>query len=153
MVAHPELPDLAGRFFVRFSRFESALKQSGFRKTERNDGVAADWDAFALLPAIANLFPGFEANPTTAYIINMPPKKRVMVDDVLGWREVKNPVNMVELVATLGRVRNNLFHGDKQNPSLSRNAQLLNAGIAIMDTMLTAHPEVRLHYEMMQEIA
>jgi hypothetical protein len=105
MVTHPELPELAGKFFVRSSRFESALKQSGFCKQERNDGVAADWNAFAHCPEIDNLFPVFEANPVTVYIIDFPPKKRIMVNGALGWREVKKPVNVVELTEALMRMR------------------------------------------------
>jgi hypothetical protein len=153
MVTHPELSELAGRFFVRFARFDSALKQSGFGKQERNNGVAADWNAFAHRPEIGSLFHIFEVNPITAYIINSPPKKRVMIDGVLGWREVKKPVNAVELTEALGRVRNNLFHGDKRNPNLSRNAELLNASLDIMDAMLDSHDGVRLEYESMQDIA
>ncbi len=153
MVTHPELPELAGKFFVRFSRFECALKQSGFCKQERSNGVAADWNAFAHLPEIDNLFSGFEANPVSNYMIEFPPKKRVMVNGALGWREVKKPVNMVELTEALSRVRNNLFHGDKQNPNLSRNAQLLNSGAAVMEAMLEAHNDVRLKYETLQEVA
>lgn len=153
MVKHPELPELAKNFFVRFARFEYALKQSGFRRQERNDGVAADWDSFAHRPEIEALFAGFEAKPSTAYIINSPPKKRVMIDGMLDWRDAKKSANMVELVASIGRARNNLFHGDKQNPNLTRNAQLLNASIEIMDAMLEAHHGVRQEYEFGQEMA
>ncbi|HVZ28411.1 MAG TPA: hypothetical protein VG798_07115 [Rhizomicrobium sp.] len=153
MVVHPKPVELATKFFVRFARFENALKRTGFRKAEKNDGVSADWDAFAHEPEIAALFNGLQANPVSAYIINLPPKKRVMVNGVLDWRDVKQPVNMVELVAALNRMRNNLFHGDKQNPNLSRNAQLLTAGVEIIDAMLGAHPMVRQEYEGMQEIA
>jgi hypothetical protein len=153
MIAHPELPELAEQFFARFSRFESALKNSGFPKQEKNEGVSADWDKFAHEVSVADLFAHMKANRDTAYLINEPPKKRVMVNGHLDWRAAKSPVNMAELAGALKRVRNNLFHGDKQNSHLSRNAQLLNAGLAIMERMLEANDEVRQAYEFLQEIS
>lgn len=153
MINHPELPPLAGTFFARFARFESALKAAKYRKPERGGGVSAHWDEFAHEPVVAQLFDALNDNPVAAYLIGYPPKKRVLENDMLGWREVKSPVNMVELASALCRIRNNLFHGDKANPNLTRNAKLLSAGLEIMNAMLEAHNGVRQEYEFMQEVA
>lgn len=54
---------------------------------------------------------------------------------------------MESLNAAMARARNNLFHGDKSNPNLSRNVQLFTAGLTIIEAMLNAHEDVRLDYE------
>ena len=71
----------------------------------------------------------------------------------LRLRVIAPPQNMCELLLAVRRVRNNLFHGDKANPGLSRNVQLFEAAIAILDALLEAHAEVRAEYQINQEMA
>ena len=71
----------------------------------------------------------------------------------MDWEDTPIPQDMESLNAAMARARNNLFHGDKTNPNLSRNIQLFTAGLTIIEAMLNAHDEVRSHYEIGAESA
>lgn len=146
-ISHPIASDLAIQFFTRFSRFEYALKYAGFRLPAGGNGVKADWRRFSEQECIAALFPNLRENELAAYLINNPPKRRILIDGNMDWADADIPHDMNSLTAAIARVRNNLFHGDKTNPNLSRNVQLLSAGKFILDALLEAHTDVRLAYE------
>ena len=147
-MAHPKMTPLASDFFARFARFEYALRQDNrFRIAGGGQGVKANWDAFAHLPEISALMISLRADPMANYIIENPPQRRVLRDWGLDWEPQPEPQTMDALCRRIKDVRNNLFHGDKGNPGLSRNVDLFNASMHILDTMLAAHPETKMRYE------
>lgn len=140
-------------FFLRFSRFEFALKAAGY--AEGNDRyVDPDWQRFA-----ADIAPSFNQHRTSEleeacefYSVN-PPWKQVLVNNTLGW-SADLPAHQSQVDLLLGlvrRVRNNLFHGGKYNAELheepARNVRLLRGGLHILDECLHDSPRVKRLYD------
>jgi hypothetical protein len=145
--------DLVLDFFLRFSRFEFALKVSGFASGD-HERVAPDWDRFA-----QHVAAGFDPSRTpklaraTRYYLNNPPMKQVLVDGLLAWSTdlpAKDDKAQL-LIALVRRVRNNLFHGGKYNAEMheetARKRELLRGGICILEECLRHHDGVRKAYE------
>lgn len=140
----PELDRLAIDLFVKFARVEYSLKAAGFHM---GDGDAKpDWDALA-----AEISGKLESYPTltdaVTYISKHPPKKQVIVKNVLSWDEQQTaPSNTQELLMYVRRVRNNLFHGGKFNGKWlnpERNKDLLSHTLCILVGCLEASPRLK----------
>jgi hypothetical protein len=136
------------KFFIVFSRFECALKRSGFAKGDRFGSAMADWDKFGvdvLDPQFAN---GNSPEFTQAkeYLLQSPPRKQAVskADQSMKW--VENPRRPKEsdgqyLLRLVRDVRNNLFHGGKYpvtgggpvDGQRLRNAKLLRACMEVLD--------------------
>lgn len=145
-------------FFISFSRFECALKQSGTyaKPMSRNDNTAqANWDLFAI-----NIAPHFIPPDPSAlknavdYILGNPPQ--VQTVDAAGnltWQPKlsRKPTDAQKLDVYIRRIRNNLFHGGKFHgqmiPDVSRNHQLLSSAIIIFDEWLRLSPLVLQRFE------
>jgi hypothetical protein len=133
-------------FYAVFSRFEYALKRSGFVKGDKYKNAVVDWDRFA-----AEVLDGRHRNEMSraftrgkTYLLQTPPDRQVVrPDQSVGWQ--KNPRRSREsdgqyLLRLVRDVRNNLFHGGKY-PAASggpvdkaalRNADLLAASAAVL---------------------
>lgn len=146
-------------FFLTFSRFEFALKNSDFFVKRRDSSLPyearADWDSFA-----QHLQDVFHADPTARlrdacdHLLFNPPSREVVVGSSLGWDTTAEDESLSEIVRLLRyvrRVRNNLFHGGKFStlPGLetSRNAALLEDSLVILRECLRLANEVRREYE------
>lgn len=142
---------LINEFFVTFSRFECALKASGFA-TGDNERVNPNWDAFTA--SIRNSFENGEKSESIKTSINYleshPPRIQNFINGQLGWRErVFQPndplINRISL--SIRDIRNNLFHGGKFNGNyqedVSRNFLLLNHSIEILNFWLKLSDPVR----------
>jgi hypothetical protein len=108
-----ELPDRGVQFFVFFSRFEYALKRGDFLFSRGDDDSAYPaWDRFA--QALGHrFFDEVRESAKAKTFLSAPPKKQVVKDDVLDWRE-EGPINTTAgLLVAVRRLRNNLFHGGK----------------------------------------
>jgi len=148
--------ELVFAFLVVFSRFECALKRSGYLK--HDDGPAEpNWDTFAntlkgRLGSIAE--PKFiEAS---RFLLAKPPETQVATHRQLGWRKTIRGDGESEeryLLRLVTTVRNNLFHGGKYpypfGPvvDVSRDRRLLQAGISILEACLALSPEVQALFE------
>jgi hypothetical protein len=147
-----EHKNLINEFYWLFSKFEYALKMSGFHNG--NGNAKADWRGFAA--AIEN---DFDKNSSEAlakgaeYILKCPPKKQVVSDGSLEWSSTP-PDSTSEvglLLQYVCRVRNNLFHGGKyrgkvlDNPD--RSEQLINGCRSILNHCLELSPKVREAFE------
>ena len=114
------IEDLAADFFKKFARCEFALKDGGFHNRHKTD-AEADWRTFALSienclseeelekPELAELKKAVE------YILEHPPKKQIIENDNLAWRDSNPSTNSKAdlILIHVRRVRNNLFHGGK----------------------------------------
>lgn len=107
------------KFFLIFSRFEYALKQAGFRKSDRR--AEANWDCFSDrinvdLPSRKNKYDEFRN--AIDYLNGCPPRIQIVKErngtKLLDWKSSK-PTGSEARVLTeyIRRVRNNLFHGGK----------------------------------------
>ena len=106
--------ELACRFLAEFSRFEFAFKATKFA-TLRKNGVVPDWEKFgaSIQGAFASIDdPNFiEASK---YLKNFPPMKQTLKDEKLTWILVPQTKSTEEeILQSVRRVRNNLFHGGK----------------------------------------
>ena len=149
--------DLVFRFFAFFSRFECALKRSGFLR-EINTRAEPDWDKYAnsLRENFANVDNQAFQDAVT-FMLDAPPKRQVVLrNNALSWADT--PMGQGEhregYVLRLVRVvRNNLFHGGKYPipigplEDMARNDALLNAGIAVLSQCLSLSDPVRAAFE------
>lgn len=135
---------LVMEFFVLFSRFEYALKRSGFVKGKSNY-VKVDRNEFAR--SIKNKFDPEDNKAlrnAVEYISKNPPKKQILKNEELRWKEqakIKNKKDIVKLLKYVATVRNNLFHGGKfpEEPfkEPARNKKLLNSSIVILKEIIS----------------
>lgn len=125
------LPEGGCDLLAVFSRFEFALKTSGFRR-ERH--AEASWPRFAeLLPA--NFIERMSSSPEAEVLFQAPPD-RLVIDGAEGVRWSGNPSaprNNVELFEAIKTVRNNLMHGDKRH-DVARDASLVSAALFILNS-------------------
>ncbi len=145
-----ELDELSIEMFRTFARFEYALKAAGFHK---GDGAAdANWTKFAeSLPKLLDDPKGDEIKAALKYFAEKPPKKQVVINDVLDWSSVSPSTNNKsdEILIYVRRVRNNLFHGGKFNGKWfepQRSAELLRHSLTILNAFLAASPKVNAAY-------
>jgi hypothetical protein len=136
--------ELAVVLFREFARMEYALKATGFHN---GDGDAkADWDGFAKKFSSSLMSDG-AISSAVMYMKDHPPKKQVIENGKLGWDPVTpQPIQAVELLRCVRRVRNNLFHGGKSPEYLfepERDEQLLRHSLSILDACLRLSPEVK----------
>ncbi|HGM5957548.1 hypothetical protein [Stenotrophomonas maltophilia] len=147
-------PDLTYEFLGTFARCEYALKGSGFVRGGSNS-VEANWDSFAA--SIDWHFrrvkdPAFKE--AVAYLLAEPPRKQVLKDGRVGWKDSPPDPNLPKAQQTLlmiRRVRNNLFHGAKvwspEYMNRDRDIDLVRAGILVLDHCIRINDEVRISYE------
>ena len=126
-----------------FSRIEYSLKLSGKYALEKRNGVEADWDKFA-----KDHDTDFDCKRTihlqkaVKYLLDQPPHKQFLNNGVLNWKPTKKQKIPLfqELILSVRRVRNNLFHGGKfqsmdvKDPG--RNSDLLESSIIILNECL-----------------
>lgn len=105
-----QLPASAISLFAVFSRFECALKRSGYH--HGNGDAHANWDKFANSLG-KDFFEEVSSSGNANLLIGTPPKKQVVDGDDLDWQAVGKVTNVQELFVSVRRVRNNLFHGGK----------------------------------------
>jgi len=154
MIASLRVPrDLLLKFFVTFSRFEYALKATGFTK-DPPAAADASWDKFEnWLETLSSseLAPVLRAG---RYLLTDPPRRLAVSNGDPRW---ELPVRQGQsdtrfLVEGLRRARNNLFHGGKwlTPPALpERNELVISAGAAALSALISlpsAH-DLRRHFE------
>jgi hypothetical protein len=147
-------PDLVFRYFAVFSRFEYALKRSGFL-TATNGAAQAHWDRYAdsLKGRFASVRdPQFQQ--AIASLQQKPPRKQVVDQSTgdLDWADsIQDRSESDEkFLLRLARViRNNLFHGGKfpipTGPvgDDARNREMIKAGIVVLTECLSLSPNVK----------
>jgi hypothetical protein len=138
-------------FFIAFSRFECALKNSIRFANVRYNKVEANWELFtSSFDQDFDRSYSNELNDAVSYIIENPPKIQKLQVDRLVWEDNIIDENTV-LTTILGRhirtIRNNLFHGGKFNgehePDISRNYLLLNSAMIILEEWLRINSDIK----------
>lgn len=142
------LNELAVEMFRTFSRFEYALKATGFH----NGKAEPNWRAFS---ASINAHLENPNNDALAeaieYIIEQSPKKQIIENGNLSWSTARPDTNLQAdlILLYVRRVRNNLFHGGKFNGrwfAPERSEQLLRHSLTILLSCLEASHEVNEAY-------
>ena len=136
--------ELVGQFFSAFARAEYLLKRVGFHKRGQ-ENAQADWDAYASsLKGLLNKTHSARVRNAWRYLSGRPPRKQVIQDGQLSWKDVPRPVTISDEAYALllvRRVRNNLFHGGKflhPDGDNVRDKKLVNASLVILDACLLA---------------
>ncbi len=152
--------ELLLRFFLTFSRFEFALKNSPFfRPNPAPAGECPDahpdWDAFG--KSIHSAFRS-DDNPRLRdacdYLLRLnPPWREAVVGAQVVWDTTPPPPELPEvhrILLSVRRVRNNLFHGAKFSAipvgDAGRNATLLQYSLVVLEECLRLSEEVRTVY-------
>ena len=145
--------DLVTGFSVFFSRFEYALKRTIKYAVGDENGVEANWNKFA-----KENDSGFNPERTSElksavnYLQEKPPKKQNIKNGTLGWKNVQqqNILILEQIICTVCRVRNNLFHGGKfpdgpiEEPR--RDIKLLQSCIIILEECRRLDDVVCMHF-------
>ena len=142
--------ELLLKFFICFSRFEFALKTSGFALGNLRH-VKPDWDGYT--KSIKDIFDKnksqilFEA---VDYFRLIPPWKQILMPDgTIGWdssapNDDKSEIE--KIIILIRRVRNNLFHGGKFSNEVFENKErtelLLERSLIILEECLIITPHV-----------
>lgn len=143
------------RFFGVFSRFEYALKRSGFVKGQ--DQVEPDWNTYA--NGLRGKFqsvddPGF--SDAVNALIDAPPRKQIFTGSRLDWKDTvvgageQHESYVLHLVRI---VRNNLFHGGKYPlpvgplEDVGRNSLLIKASLTVLKQCLRLSPDLKAVFE------
>jgi hypothetical protein len=150
-------------FFLNFSRFEYALKASGYFKRanpsrqNRPDPPDAnpDWCRFRMeMRTIFRIDRNEELLEACQYILDDPPRKQVIVNDSAAWETPVRSQHESEiefLLRMVKCVRNNLFHGGKHNIELHEDTQrtelLLRSGLVILRECLRLAPHVKQEFD------
>lgn len=155
--------ELLFEYFLTFSRFEYALKASGFFKPSRPrrnhptlpHQAEPDWARFALL--VRDKFQPertYELKSACEYLLRSPPMKQVVINGAVAWETPLRPIQESEpqfLLRMVKCVRNNLFHGGKYSIEVHENTQrtemLLRSSIVILEECLALAPEVKREFD------
>jgi hypothetical protein len=138
-------------FLASFSRWECALKHSGFARGGIHGQAEPDWTAFAIAheAQVAALNdPLFVA--ARKALLAAPPRRQELVGDQLQWQP--NPRRPAEtdaayLFRIVKDVRNSLFHGGKfaegPVPDLERHRELIDHATAVLEGAAGLHPAIK----------
>ncbi|MDR3526908.1 MAG: hypothetical protein P4L57_06475 [Rhizomicrobium sp.] len=138
----PAYSPVAVEFFVRFSRFEFALKETGYLQNSAD--AKADWNKLTALPEFLGLSHNLEADPAALVLFERPPQKQVNSGASFSWRDDSQTEkkDMAWLCKMVRLVRNNLFHGGKDGKNGGeRDEELLTASIHVLNQMLLTAPD------------
>jgi hypothetical protein len=151
--------ELLLEFFLTFSRFEYALKASGYFKRHppvppRWPDAEPDWDRFAV-----SLRASFNPNATDnlrracEYLFDSPPNQQIILHGAVAWETPIRPRSETDiefLLRMVRCVRNNLFHGGKYNIEVHEDTQrtelLLRSSMTILAACLELAPAQRAAY-------
>jgi len=144
------------KFFLIFTRFEYALKRSGYVFSQRtgDKGYAeADWKKYC--KDVEDDFEKCKCKhldlaEAVKYLEENPPKRQVLKDGKLEWAPMNHDGRDYEsLIYAVKQVRNNLFHGDKQISSPkdpSRDSELMKNSTIVLEHLLNSSKEVKEKY-------
>ena len=134
-------------FFVKFSRFEYALKKHGYYQAENAIIKGTDFDKFA--KEYKEIVLDAEQKAFLLYLDGEPVGK--LKTDGRYQREKETGSDIKRLLGYLRRIRNNLFHGTKY-PNLpsyeegGRGARLISDGIKAIDLFVALNEDVETTY-------
>lgn len=138
--------DLVMKFFVFFSRFEYALKKSGYVRENRGK-VEVDWDKYT--NEIGSISESKTVIDAKRYFLDNPPKKQVLFNEQLDWKDNQksnSESDVKYLLRLIKTVRNNLFHGGKMPFDAVRDKKLLENALILLEVFLKTSPDITKKY-------
>jgi hypothetical protein len=139
---------LACEFFAVFSRFEFALKETGYFYVHRGR-ASPDWRTFAATIAeTLNVTLGSDLSEAIDFLNREPPQMQISARD---WKVVElfGTTPIATAIDAAQRVRHNLFHGGKHSPHSppGRDERLVRAALAVLLACLAQDPALNAAYE------
>lgn len=142
------------RFIDAFMSAESALKHGGFGYMQ-GGAACAHWDKYA--SSIKTSFDDVADNlfrDAVTYLVQHPPRKQVINDSALEWKEAPPPADSSasqQSLLMVRRVRNNLLHGGKSYvmggaDTSERNDKLVRSCLVVLNHAMNLNKDVRAHY-------
>ena len=137
-------------FFIKYARFEYALKMAGFYKKVDSDSFfikKVDLDRFLFEIDESKLSEALK--PFYDYLMEHPVKK---LKNDLRFHDGtfdNGMTNIRKFAENIVRIRNNLFHGNKFIeflPGENRDEYLIKNAILVIEWMVDLKPEVRGYY-------
>lgn len=131
-------------FFAAFSRFEFALKESGFARNHRGS-IEPTWRGYASEVAkLLTVERGSSLDEAINYLCNDPPLFQVGAKQ---WeqRPLQGDSKLEQAIDAAKQVRNNLFHGGKHTPHSppGRDNQLVKSSLVVLYACLVADDKLR----------
>lgn len=143
-----DIPEQGPQLFKVMMRLEFALKEIGFCRYGNGQSAEVDWDKYSNEELGAEFFEEIEASKEAEVLIGSPPKRQVVKDGNLSWSTAAAVSNVQELIGSLRRVRNNLFHGGKSgDPDRDRNDALVAGALFVVDQVLLRDDNLRMIFE------
>lgn len=139
------------RFLASFSRWECALKHSGFARAGIHGQAEPDWIAFAVAheAQLAALNDAAFVAARNA-LLAAPPRRQELAGGQLQWQpSPRRPAetDAAYLFRIVKDVRNNLFHGGKfaegSVPDLERDRELIDHATAVLEGAAGLHPAIK----------
>jgi hypothetical protein len=126
-------------FVAIYARLEHALKRAG-RAVQRGKRLEVRWEE--LVSAVEPHFrptPNSELHSAVVYIAEHPPKRQILREGRVTWRDIpsdRTDISLGKLLEHVRRIRNNLFHGGKYAtapiPDPARNQRLLQSATLVL---------------------
>jgi hypothetical protein len=143
------LAPIALEFFATFSRFEFALKRGNYAAGDEGKKASPDWIGFAS-DLGDDFFKQMEAADPARIFFEAPPKRlTIKVGGGVEFTDQDKLTNTQMLLAAVGLVRNNLFHGEKIWMG-ERDEALIRASLFVLDS---AHAAANTREDMRQVCA
>ncbi|MCU7886555.1 MAG: hypothetical protein KZQ82_20385 [Candidatus Thiodiazotropha sp. (ex Lucinoma annulata)] len=143
-----DVKELVYKFFLYFSRFEFALKKSGFVCAGHRNSAQVDWNKFHQTYSSDYVIDTDEGD-----LLEHPPEVQVYIDQTISFSNLtfpNNSSNLKKLTLALRFMRNNLFHGGKYGgkdwDDKARLSFLLTHGIHSLERMVELNVDVKVHF-------
>lgn len=147
----PYIPyELAHQFFAAFSRFEYALKTSGFGRVVSGPRFEPNWQNF-LNAVVLDANTSSELKSAVDFLVQYPPYIQTGPNTYVDWQPMQLTVSTdgAKALQAAKQVRNNLFHGGKDSPhgDFARNEKLLRAALTVLNACLEQNPAIKTAYQ------
>lgn len=131
------LAPIAFEFIATFSRFEFALKRGNYAAGDEGKKASPDWIGFAG-DLGDDFFKQMEAASAARIFFEAPPKRlTIKVGGGVEFTDQDKLTNTQMLLAAVGLVRNNVFHGEKIWMG-DRDEALIRASLFVLDSAYAA---------------
>jgi hypothetical protein len=138
----PQPSAAAIRLFACITRFEFALKESGYVAGEEGKRVTPDWDRFEADAMKTNVLELLRASGAAAVLLDTPPRRQIRSGNGFEWGDRLQIRNARQLCVAVRQVRNNLFHGGKSGAD-PRDNELCEGAAEALLVLLEVEPKVR----------
>ncbi len=125
------------------------MKKAGYVSTDNRQQARADWRKLRESDGFRAIINDLVADEPVRYLIDHPPNwlRYEAGRNTLTWEPYGGGQDTADaLVWAFNRVRNNLFHGEKEFDGTERDANLLSGALRAIEIILDGMPELARPY-------